>query len=56
MDMVNRYRVSTTDVNRVNMVKARSDYKNVLRRCKFEFDREKTTKFITSKNKNAKQY
>ena len=56
MHMLDKYRASKTDVNRVNMVRARSKYKKVLRRCKYEFDREKTNKFITSKNKNAKQY
>ena len=42
--------------NRVNMVKARSEYKTVIRRCRYQFDRDKTDKFASLKNKIAKQY
>ncbi|MCG8034648.1 MAG: endonuclease/exonuclease/phosphatase family protein, partial [Candidatus Thiodiazotropha taylori] len=56
MCMLDKYRGLKTDENRVDMVRARSEYKTVLRRCKYEYDKEKTNKFITSKNKNAKLY
>lgn len=56
LHMLDKYRHLKTDENRVNMVKARSEYKSVLRKSKYEYDREKTNKFVSSKNKNAKQY
>ena len=55
LHMIDKYRLSKTKENRVNMVRERSEHKTVIRRCKYEFDREKTNKFVTSKNKNAKQ-
>ena len=54
--MLDKYRESKSDDNRKNMVTARSEYKSLIRRCRYKFDREKTDKFILSKNKNAKQY
>lgn len=54
--MLDKYRESKTDENRKNMVKARSGYKMLLRKCRYEFDREKTNKFVNAKNKNAKLY
>ena len=54
--MLDKYRQSKSDDNRKNMVTARSEYKSLIRRCRYKFDREKTDKFILSKNKNAKQY
>ena len=56
LHMLEKYRQSKTDENRNNMVKARSEYKTIIRKCKYEYDREKTNKFVKSKNKNAKQY
>ena len=38
------------------MERARSSYKTVLRKSKYEYDKEKTNKFVKAKNKNAKQY
>lgn len=54
--MLDKYRESKTDVNRINMVRARSDYKILLRKCRYEYDREKTNRFVNAKNKNAKLY
>ena len=54
--MLDKYRHLKTNENRANMVKARSEYKSVLRKSKYEYDREKTNKFVSLKNKNAKQY
>lgn len=42
--LLDKYRESKTDENRVNMMGARSDYKILLRKCRFEFDQEKKTK------------
>ena len=38
------------------MVRARSVYKLLLRKCRYEYDREKTNKFENARNKNAKLY
>ena len=54
--LLDKYRESKTDENRVNMVRARSDYKILLRKCRYEFDREKNKKFVSAKTKNAKLY
>ena len=56
LHMLEKYRQSKTDENRINMVRARSEYKTIIRKCKYEYDREKTNKFVKSNNKNAKQY
>ena len=45
-----------TSENRINMAKARSEYKTVLRKCKYEYDKKKTENFINAKLKNAKLY
>lgn len=50
------YRTLKSDENRISMVKARSDYKALLRKRRFNFDKEKTNKFLSAKNKNAKLY
>ena len=50
------YRKINSDENRISMVKARSDYKALLRKRRFDFDKEKTNKFLSAKNKNAKLY
>ena len=54
--MLNKYRVDKTDINRVNMVKARSTYKTLIRTCRTKYDREKTNTFTDAKYKNAKLY
>ena len=54
--MLNKYRSSKTDENRKNMVKARSNYKSVLRKSRFRYDKERTKKFVDAKFKNAKMY
>ena len=56
LSMLDKYRQSNTDENRINMVKARSRYKKLIRKCKYEYDRDKTNTFINAKNKNAKLY
>ena len=54
--MLDKYRESKTAENRKNMVRVRSEYKLLLRKCRYEYDREKTNKFVNAKNKNAKLY
>ena len=56
LHFLNKYRESKTDENRVNMVRARSNYKTLIRKCRYEYDREKTKTFVNAKNKNAKLY
>ena len=47
MRMLDRYRLSKNDVNRIGLVKARSEYKAILRKCRYEYDRERTSRFRT---------
>ena len=54
--MLNKYRSSKTDENRKNMVKARSNYKSILRKSRFSYDKERTKKIVDAKFKNAKMY
>ena len=54
--MLRKFREAKTNENRINMVKARSEYKTVLRKCKYEYDKKQTDRFINAKLKNAKLY
>ena len=54
--MLYKYRQSKSNENRAKMLTDRSEYKSLIRRCRYNFDREKTDTFILSKTKNAKQY
>ena len=53
---LNKYRALKTDENRRKMVKARSDYKTFIRKCRYNYDKEKTSRFVNAKYKNAKLY
>ena len=53
---LNAYRESQTDETRIAMVKARSEYKSLIRKCRYNYDKEKTSRFITAKHKNARMY
>ncbi|KAL4240483.1 hypothetical protein ACF0H5_001275 [Mactra antiquata] len=53
---LNTYRKNKTETNRINMCRARSQYKNIIRHCKFTFDKEQTTKLSNARHKNAKLY
>lgn len=55
-EKLNKYRENKTNDNRVNMVKARSEYKTVLRKARYEYDKQKTLRFENAKFKNAKLY
>ena len=54
--MLDKYRVSKTDANRKGMVKARSEYKSLIRKCRYEYDKEQTSCFVNAKYKNARLY
>ena len=53
---LNDFRKNKTDINRQNMVRARTEYKNAVRKYNFEKDRQKSIKLLNAKYKNAKQY
>ena len=54
--MLNINRSNKTEENRINMIAARSLYKNCTRKCRFEHDRLQTIKLKEAKLKNAKLY
>lgn len=56
LHMLNNYREAKTNENRIGMVKARSEYKSLLRKCRYEYDKNKTYEFVNAKYKNAKLY
>ena len=53
---VSKFRESKNDANRIGLVKARSEYKTILRKCRYEYDREKTSRFVNARYKNARLY
>ena len=53
---LDKYRETKDDESRIGMVKARSEYKTILRKCRYEYDKNKTSRFINAKYKNAKMY
>ena len=53
---LNSYRELPDDENRLKMVEARSKYKALLRKCRFEYDNERTRKLVNVKRKNAREY
>ena len=54
--MLDKYRDSNSEQNRKNMAKARSEYKTLLRKCRYKHDKNNTDKLICAKFKNAKEY
>lgn len=50
------YRKDKSDINRVNMCYARSIYKTVLRKTRFNFWKENTKKKLSLRHRNAKEY
>ena len=38
------------------MVEARSEYKTLLRKCRYDYDKNNTNKLVDAKFKNAKEY
>ena len=53
---LDKYREIQSDETQINMVKARSEYKSTIRKCKYEYDKSKTQKLVQAKYKNAKLY
>ena len=53
---LNIFRKDKSAANRKNMVKARTEYKNAVRKFTFERDRQKSFKLLNAKVKNAKDY
>ena len=56
MRMLDRYRLCKNDVNRIGLVKARSEYKAILRKCRYEYDCERTSRFVNARYKDARLY
>ena len=56
LDMLNKYRKDSIDTNRINMVKARTDFKMTVRKFKSELEKAKTKRLIDAKYKTAKEY
>ena len=52
--MLNIYKHSKSEENRINMVKARTEYKKLIRRCRLEYDAIKTKQLTEARFKNAK--
>ena len=56
LQMLNKYRNFKTDDNRITKVKARSEYKSILRKKRYDYDKKQTNRFVNAKHKNAKLY
>jgi len=54
--MLNIYRNSKSEENRINMVKARTEYKKLTLRCRLEYEAIKTKQLTEARFKNAKLY
>ena len=54
--MLNKYRAVKSDTNRMNMVKAGTDFKAEVRKFKLELNRVKSKRLVDAKYKNAKEY
>ena len=54
--MLDRYRLSNSDINRIGLVKARSEYKAILIKSRYEYDRKKMSRFKNAKYKDARLY
>lgn len=53
---LNIFRDNKTNNNRINLVKSRSDYKCIIRKCKYNYDKQNTLKLEQNRFKNAKLY
>ena len=42
LDILNKHRKDSIDTNRINMVKARTDFKMTVRKFKYELEKAKT--------------
>ena len=50
------YRKNKSDANRVHMCKARSEYKHIIRKKRFESRNDQTSKLLKARVSNAKDY
>ncbi len=53
---LNAYRKDQSDSRRLDMIKARYEYKSTVRTCKYRKDKENTIKLENARFKNAKLY
>jgi hypothetical protein len=53
---LNTYRVDKSNFNRIQMCKARSDYKHVIRSKRYQHRKNKTTELLRCKHNNARKY
>ncbi|MCG8046921.1 MAG: reverse transcriptase family protein [Candidatus Thiodiazotropha taylori] len=53
---LNNYRKVKSEYNKSQLGLARSNFKSLTRKKRFNFEKEKTAKLIVSKNKNVKEY
>ena len=53
---LNKYRELNNDCSRINMSKARSEYKTAMRKARYDYDRQKTERLKNARFKNAKLY
>ena len=53
---LNIFRHCKNGVNKQNLIKSRTEYRNTVRKYNFEQDRMKTTKLLNAKFKDAKEY
>ena len=53
---LNNYRRNKTTENQSSLIRARANYKRILRLKRFYFEKAKTSKLMVSKHKNAKEY
>ena len=56
LNRLNIYRHSKNDLNRIEMVRARTEYKRSVRIYRFECRKQKTRQLLNLKYKNAKSY
>ncbi|MEW8146389.1 MAG: hypothetical protein AB2788_11585, partial [Candidatus Thiodiazotropha endolucinida] len=53
---LNNYRVNKSTQNQRKLVEARTNFKRIIRRKRFEYDKSKTDKLVVSQHKNVKEY
>ncbi len=56
LEKLNIYRIDKTDVNRQNMVSARTHFKKAVRALKLEQSKNKTDRLMHARVNNAKEY
>jgi hypothetical protein len=55
-EKLNVYREDESDINRINMVKARSHFKSAARLCRLNYNRTITHNLLVARKHNAKEY